>query len=130
MQPSVRRNVGYVVAAVVAAVAVFGCGGAEREQSFTAVGNEQTVRGTVVNTELTACGRVEGKPGTCEGTMVVQPAGSSEADRVVLQVTRDVTLKKGDEAVLLPSLQGSVVDARYVATKEGSRLATSVVATR
>lgn len=125
-----KRRLGVILTIGVAAAAALGCGGAQPEQTVTPGGNEQVVRGTVVDTQLTACGRVEGKPGPCEGTMVVQPAGSTEADRVTLQVTRDATLKRGDEEVFLPSLQGSVIEAKYVPSKEGGKLATSVVANR
>lgn len=128
MRKNWMKNLRSVLVAVLATASVLGCGRRESEGRFTAVGEAQTIRGTVVDTELTLCAPVEGKPGTCEGTMVLEPAGGGEADRITLEITRDVALKKEGRTVLLPQLQGSVVDARYVATREGPKLATSVVA--
>lgn len=46
---------------------------------------------------------------------------------VTLEVTRDVLLKKGDQAVFLPQLRDSQVVVKYRASKEGPNVATSVV---
>lgn len=127
MRKNWMKNLRSVLVAVLATAPLLGCGRGESEGRFTAVGEAQTVRGTVVDTELTLCAPVEGKPGTCEGTMVLEPAGGGEADRITLEITRDVALKKGDQTMLLPQLQGSVVDASYVATQEGPKLGISIV---
>ena len=126
------RNLKIARPALLALVAVFplmGCGSDEPGQRFTLVGEEKEVRGTVVDTELTLCGPVDGKPGTCEGTMVVEPEGQGEAGRIALQVTRDVALNKDGQTVFLPQLQGSQVAASYRASEEGPQVATSVATT-
>lgn len=117
-----------VLTALVAALPLMGCGGDEPGKRFTLTGEEKQVRGMVVNTELTLCGTVADKPGTCEGTMVVEPQGAGEAGRIALEVTRDVALKKEGQTVFLPQLQGSEVAATYRASEEGPQVATSVVA--
>jgi uncharacterized lipoprotein YehR (DUF1307 family) len=104
------------------------CGGAEAGQRFTLVGEEKEVRGRVVDTQLTQCGPEPGKPGTCEGTLVLEPSSGGEGQRITLEVTRDVALQKGGQTVFLPQLQGSEVTARYRGSEEGQNVATSVVA--
>jgi hypothetical protein len=117
-----------VLVALLAAAPLLGCGDGAAEERFTVVGEEQTVLGTVVDTKLTLCGAAPDKPGTCAGTMVVQPEGAGEAGRIALEVTRDISLKKGDQAVFLPQLNGSVVRATYRTAETGENVATSVVA--
>lgn len=109
------------------AVALAGCGNADESPvPRTAVGEERQVAGTATETKLTACAPAPGKAGTCEGTLVVQPV-QPDAAAVTVEITRNVLLKKGEQAVFLPQLRGSQVVARYRATKEGPNLATSVM---
>lgn len=119
-----------VLMALVAALPLLGCGGGEPGQRFTLVGEEQEVRGTVVDTELTLCGPVPDKPGTCEGTMVLEPEGAGAAGRITIQITRDVALRKGEQAVFLPALQASQATVTYSVSVEGKNVATSVVAAK
>lgn len=117
-----------ILYAMAAAVSLSGCGKSEESKArFTPIGAEQEVRGTVTDAKLTVCAPAAGKVGTCEGTLVVEPAGAGPAGRVPVEVTRDVSLTKGGQAVLLPQLRGSQVIVKYRATKEGSSVATSVV---
>ena len=81
----------------------------------------------MADAKLTACGPVSDKPGTCEGTLVVEPPGAGPAGRKPVEVTRDVALKKDGQAVFLPQLRGSQVIVTYRATKEGADVATSIV---
>jgi hypothetical protein len=129
MPERIRRSAHAVLVALIAGSALLGCGGRESGREDALIGEEQKVQGTVVKAELTHCGPVPDKPGTCEGTIVVEPEGGGEATRVALEVTRDVALKKGDQTVFLQQLQGSRVSATYRATEAGSNMATSVVAT-
>lgn len=103
------------------------CGKADGfAETRTVVGEERQVAGTVTDAKLTACGPAPGKAGTCEGTLVVQPAQPG-APAVTVEVTRDVVLKKSGQAVFLPQLGGGQVVVKYRPTKEGPNLATSVV---
>lgn len=128
----VSRIVGLwpVMAATLMTFPLLGCGDSEGSaQAFTMVGEEREVRGTVADAKLTLCEPTPDKAGTCEGTLVVEPEGGGAAGRLTVQVTRDVALRKGGQAVFLPQLQGSRVTVRYRATKEGPSVATSVAAT-
>ncbi len=66
---------------------------------------QQKLEGTVLDTKLTACGVVAGKPGKCEGTFVLEANGK----RTTIQVTRDTLLKKGSEQPFLFQLKGAPV---------------------
>ncbi len=113
----------------IAVSAQLGCSKSEESGSrFTPIGEEREIRGTVADTKLTVCGPSPDKPGTCEGTLVVEPPGSGAAGRVPVEVTRDVVLKKGGQSVFLPQLRDSQVTVKYRASKEGPNVATSVSA--
>jgi hypothetical protein len=118
---------GAAVAALLAMLLLTGCsqGG---DKAFTFVGDEQRVSGRVVKTELTLCGPAPDQPGTCAGTLILVPDGGSEAESITLEVTRAVALKQGGQTVFLTQLEGSQVNATYLATQEGPKVATSVVA--
>ena len=113
--------------ATAAALSLIGCSKDESTARFTPVGAEQEVRGTVTDAKLTVCAPAAGKPGSCEGTLVVEPPGAGAAGRIPVEVTRDVLLTKGGQAVFLPQLRGGQVVVKYRATKEGPSVATSVV---
>lgn len=113
--------------AILPVIALMGCSKADGSTTrFTPIGEEREVKGMATEAKLTACSPVPGKAGTCEGTLVVQPAAAG-ATSVSVEVNRDVALKKGSQAVFLPQLRGSPVVVKYRATKEGPNLATSVV---
>ncbi|MGH8060311.1 MAG: hypothetical protein ACREOH_24245 [Candidatus Entotheonellia bacterium] len=87
---------------------------------------EERVEGKVVKTHLTACGVVPGKAGTCEGTLELERQVGEQAERMMVQITRDTVLKKGEEEAFLFQLEGSSATVAYV--KEGDqKVATSVV---
>lgn len=85
----------------------------------------ERIAGMVTKTHLTACAVVPDKVGTCEGTLELEP---QVGERVILQVTRDTVLKRGEEKAFLFQLQGSRATVAYV-TEGDQKLATSVVAT-
>lgn len=117
-----------ILFSAVTALVLLGCQKAEESATrFTPVGNERELRGTVVEAKLTACGPAPGKPGTCEGTLVVEPPGGGASGRIPVEVTRDVPLSKAGQPVFLPQLRGGQVVVKYRATKEGPSVATSVV---
>lgn len=129
MPQKVEIFCGPVLAALAVAVpmALTACSKADGSAAVrTPGGEERQVAGRATETKLTACGPAQGKPGTCEGTLVVQPTEPG-AMAVTLEVTRDVLLKKGDQAVFLPQLRDSQVVVKYRASKEGPNVATSVV---
>jgi hypothetical protein len=66
---------------------------------------QEKLEGRVVDTKLTACGVVAGKPGKCEGTFVLESNGKQAA----VKVTRDTVLKKGNEQPFLFQLKGAPV---------------------
>lgn len=117
-----------IAVASLMAIPLVGCGPDESARTFTMVGEEQEIRGIVTEATLTICGPAPDKPGTCEGTLVLEPQGKGEAGKFAVEVTRNVPLRKGGQAVFLPQLQGSQVIIKYRATKEGPKVATSVSA--
>ena len=117
-----------IALAAALAIAFSGCTRSEEAATrFTPVGEVREVHGTVVEAKLTLCRPEPGKPGACEGTLLVEPAGAGSAGRVQVEVTRDVVLKKNGESVLLPQLRDTQVVVKYRASKEGPNVATSVV---
>jgi len=117
-----------VVLAAAAAMLLPGCSKSEESGArFTPIGEEKEIQGRVSDTKLTVCGPTPEKPGTCEGTLVVE-TGSPGAGRVPVEVTRDVVLKKAGKPVLLPQLRDSQVTVKYRVSKEGPNVATSVAA--
>jgi hypothetical protein len=116
-----------IFALLLAAFALSACAGGEGgREEFVLVGEEREIQGTVVDTKLTLCAPTPEKPGTCEGYLLVE--GEGGADPVRLEITRDVALKKGEQKVFLPQLQGNVIRATYRAAETGENVATSVVA--
>lgn len=116
-----------VALTVAVPMALAACGKADGSAVIrTPVGEERQVAGKATEAKLTACGPMQGKPGTCEGSLVIQPTEPGAA-AVTLEVTRDVLLKKGGQAVLLPQLRESQVVVKYRASKEGPNVATSIV---
>ena len=122
------RPVVVVVVAALAALPLLGCNDADESARFTMVGEEREIRGTVTEAKLTLCAPTPDKPGTCEGTLVVELQSEGEAGRMAVEITRDVPLKKDGQAVFLPQLQGGQVIIQYRATEEGPSVATSVSA--
>jgi hypothetical protein len=117
-----------ILFAAAATLPLIGCGKADESGTrFTPTGAEQEVRGTVTDAKLTVCAPAADNVGTCEGTLVVEPPGAGAAGRIPVEVTRDVLLTKGGQAVFLPQLRGGQVVVKYRATKEGPSVATSVV---
>lgn len=81
---------------------------------------EERIEGTVVSTVMTACGM---KPGTCEGSLVLDTKGTD--GQVTVQVPQGTQIRKSNDHVFLPSLKGSRVAIAYVSDK-GARVAKSI----
>ncbi len=81
---------------------------------------EERIEGTVISTTLTAC---DFKPGTCEGSLVLDTKGKD--GQVTVKVPKGTQIKKGNDHMLLPGLKGSQVTIAYVNDK-GARVAKSI----
>ena len=82
---------------------------------------QQQLEGTVVSTKLTAC---DMKPGTCEGTMVLDTKGATPG-QVTIKVPKGTQIKQGDGHLFLPGTKGHVVAVTYVEDK-GEKIAKSI----
>jgi hypothetical protein len=82
---------------------------------------QQQIEGTVVSTKLTAC---DMKPGTCEGTMVLDTKGATPG-QVTIKIQKGTMIKHGDGYLFLPGTKGRVVAITYVEDK-GEKIAKSV----
>jgi len=82
---------------------------------------QQQIEGTVVSTTMTAC---DMKPGTCEGTMVLDTKGATPA-QVTIKIQKGTVIKHGDGYLFLPGTKGRVVAITYVEDK-GEKVAKSV----
>ena len=80
---------------------------------------QQKIEGTVVSTKLTAC---DMKPGTCEGTMVLD---TKAAAQLTIKVPKGTQIKQGDGHLFLPGTKGRVVAITYVEDK-GEKVAKSI----
>ena len=82
---------------------------------------QQQIEGTVVGTKMTAC---DMKPGTCEGTIVLDTKGATPGP-VTIKIQKGTVIKHGDGYLLLPGTKGRVVAITYVEDK-GEKIAKSV----
>ena len=82
---------------------------------------QQQVEGTVVSTTLTAC---DMKPGTCEGTMVLDTKGATPG-QVTIKVPKGTQIKQGEGHLFLPGTKGRAVLVTYVEDK-GEKVAKSI----
>jgi len=82
---------------------------------------QQKIEGTVVGTTLTAC---DMKPGTCEGTMVLDTKGATPG-QVTIKVPKGTQIKQGEGHLFLPGTKGRAVAITYVENK-GEKVAKSI----
>lgn len=82
---------------------------------------QQHIEGTVVSTKLTAC---DMKPGTCEGSMVLDTKGTTPG-QVTIKVRKGTQIKHGEGHLLLPGTRGRAVAVTYVENK-GEMIAKSI----
>jgi hypothetical protein len=83
---------------------------------------QQTIEGTVISTTLTAC---ELKPGTCEGSLVLETRTAGKPGQVTIKVPKGVLIKQGNDSLFLPGTKGRLVAITYVEAK-GEKLARSI----
>lgn len=80
------------------------------------------IEGTVSSTTLTKC---DFKPGTCEGSLVLETKEGSKANQVKVKVPQGTTIKRGNDHLFLPGLKGQTVVISYVEEK-GETVAKSI----
>lgn len=85
---------------------------------------QEKVEGKVTRTNLTLC---QPKPtgGGCEGTLTLEARSDGKEQQVVIKVTFDTIIRKGQDYVLLPATRGSSVVVSYV-TEKGERVAKTI----
>ncbi len=86
-----------------------------------AVAQDQ-VEGTVASATLTKC---DMKPGTCEGSLVLDTREGGKLAQVTIKVPKGTTIKKGPDHLFLPGVKGQPVLISYV-TEKGERVARSI----
>ena len=84
---------------------------------------QEKIEGTVISTNLTAC---DFKPGTCEGTLVLEAKIAGKAERVSFKVPKGTLITKGQDYMLLPAIQGSTVAIIYDVRAGGEKVAKSI----
>jgi len=99
--------------AVVSAVTMFAAASAAIAQ--------QTVEGKVASTKLTAC---DAKPGGCEGSLVLEPKGTSSGP-ITIKVVKGTMITQGGKHLFLPGTNGRQVAISYVEDK-GEKVAKSI----
>ena len=80
------------------------------------------IEGTVASTTLTKC---DMKPGTCEGSLVLEGKESGKPTQVTIKVPKGTTIRKGSDHLFLPGLKGSVVAVTYAEDK-GEKVAKAI----
>lgn len=83
---------------------------------------QEKIEGTVASTTLTACAF---KPGTCEGSLVLETKAAGKPAQVSIKVPKGTQIKQGNEYLFLPGLKGRQVAITYVAEK-GEKIARSI----
>lgn len=94
---------------------------------ITSAGAAESLEGKVLSTNLTACGLVSGKRGSCEGTLTLEHLVTNKPVKTELQITRDAILTLDGKMALLPSLNGATAKVESE-TRDGKKIATKVIA--
>ena len=84
---------------------------------------QEKIEGTVISANLTAC---DFKPGTCEGTLVLEAKIAGKAERVSFKVPKGTLITKGQDYMLLPAIQGSTIVIVYDVKAGGVKVAKSI----
>ncbi len=83
---------------------------------------EERIEGIVVSTTLTSC---EFKPGTCEGSLVLERKDSGKPNPVTVKVPKGTAIKKGNDHLFLPGLKGQTIAVTYAEDK-GEKVAKAI----
>ena len=65
------------------------------------------------------------KPGTCEGSLVLDTKEGGKPTQVTIKVPKGTTIKKGGDHLFLPGVNGQPVVISYV-TEKGEKVAKSI----
>lgn len=65
------------------------------------------------------------KPGTCEGSLVLETGEAGQTAQVTITVPKGTAIKKGPDHLFLPGLKGQLVVIGFV-TEKGERVAQSI----
>lgn len=84
---------------------------------------QEKMEGMVVSTNLTAC---DFKPGTCEGTLVLDAKIAGKVERLTFKVPKGALITKGQDYMLLPAIQGSTIVIVYDVKAGGEKVAKSI----
>lgn len=83
---------------------------------------DAVIEGTVASTTLTKC---EFKPGTCEGSLVLERKDGGKPSQVTVKVPKGTAIKKGNDHLFLPGLRGQTVAVTYSEDK-GEKVAKAI----
>ena len=83
---------------------------------------QDRIEGTVASATLTKC---DMKPGTCEGSLVLDTREGGKPTQVTVKVPKGTTIKKGGDHLFLPGVKGQPVVISVV-TEKGERVARSI----
>ena len=83
---------------------------------------QDRIEGTVASTTLTKC---DMKPGTCEGSLVLDTREGGKPTQVTIKVPKGTTIKKGPDHLFLPGVKGQPVVVSVV-TEKGERVVKSI----
>ncbi len=83
---------------------------------------EERIEGTVVSTTLTSC---DFKPGTCEGSLVLERKDGGKPNPVTVKVPKGTAIKKGNDHLFLPGLKGQTIAVTYAEDK-GEKVAKAI----
>ena len=89
---------------------------------FSTAFAQQAIEGTVTSTTLTAC---DFKPGTCEGSVVLETKAAGKPIQVTIKVPKGTQIRQGNEHLFLPGVKGRLVAITYVEEK-GEKVAQSI----
>lgn len=83
---------------------------------------EERIGGIVVSTTLTSC---DFKPGTCEGSLVLERKDGGKPNPVTVKVPKGTAIKKGNDHLFLPGLKGQTIAVTYAEDK-GEKVAKAI----
>ena len=90
-----------------------------------ALAADAQIEGVVTSTKLTKC---EFKPGTCEGSLVLESKAGGKPTPVTIKVPKGTLIRKGNDYLFLPGLKGNAVAVTY--TEEGGEKIAKVIEVR
>ena len=87
-----------------------------------ALAADARIEGVVTSTKLTTC---EFKPGTCEGSLVLERKEGGKPNEVTIKVPKGTVITKGSDHLFLPGLKGNAVAVTYT-EERGEKVAKAI----